>query len=315
MTAKESDLKSLPIVSVVMNCYNSETYLEEALESIQSQGILNFELIFWDNQSTDRSAEIFKRFKDDRFKYFYAPRHTSLGEARNLAVSMAQGKWLAFIDCDDIWSVDKLEAQLAATLKEDGNVGLVYGLFNIKIEDQNNSVQRTSAMYYETIKVVPHGPKDIFEKLLEENSILFSSVLMLRELFTQVGGIDPVLRQLEDYDLLLKVSMCTHAICINKLFVTYRIHTTNNSHFQSELSYQEFNYIFDSLPQTNAVKRAKERNASRLGFIYISNGALVAGMSYIIRNGSIYWVLKRAFQRSYRSLISKFLNIYLLVSR
>nr|MCH9813328.1 glycosyltransferase [Campylobacterota bacterium] len=74
-----------PLVSVVINCYNSDTYLKEAIESVFNQTYQNWEIIFWDNQSTDRSAEIIKSYNDNRIKYFYAPVHTPLGEARNLA--------------------------------------------------------------------------------------------------------------------------------------------------------------------------------------------------------------------------------------
>ena len=58
------------LVSILMNCYNGEKYLREALNSILVQTFQNWELIFWDNQSTDGSARIFKNYKDERFKYF-----------------------------------------------------------------------------------------------------------------------------------------------------------------------------------------------------------------------------------------------------
>ena len=65
-----------PLVSIIMNCYNGETYLIQSIESVLSQTYKNWELIFWDNRSNDKSAEIFKSYKDSRFKYFYAPEHT-----------------------------------------------------------------------------------------------------------------------------------------------------------------------------------------------------------------------------------------------
>ena len=73
-----------PLVSIIMNCYNGETYLYvKVLKSVLSQTYENWELIFWDNRSVDKSAEIFKSYKDKRFKYYYAPQHTFLYEARN----------------------------------------------------------------------------------------------------------------------------------------------------------------------------------------------------------------------------------------
>ena len=69
-------MTSKPLVSILMNCYNGEKFLREAIESVLAQTYNNWELIFWDNQSTDRSAEIFKSYFDKRLKYFYALKHT-----------------------------------------------------------------------------------------------------------------------------------------------------------------------------------------------------------------------------------------------
>ena len=61
-----------PLVSVIMNCYNGEKYLKLAIASIINQKYTNWELIFWDNKSTDNSAKILKKFKDKRIKYFFS---------------------------------------------------------------------------------------------------------------------------------------------------------------------------------------------------------------------------------------------------
>ena len=122
-----------PLVSIIMNCFNGEQYLEEALKSVLDQTYENWELIFWDNRSEDESSDIFKKFKDNRFKYFLSDRHTTLCKARNLAIEKTKGDFLAFIDTDDMWLPNKLEKQIP--LFKDNSVGLVYGnywLFNKK---------------------------------------------------------------------------------------------------------------------------------------------------------------------------------------
>lgn len=108
-----------------MNCYNSETYLAEAIRSVLSQKYQNWELIFWDNQSTDKSAAILKSFKDDRIKYYFAKEHTTLYQARNEALSCCTGKYLAILDCDDIWLPDKLQDQVAV-MESDDEIVLVH---------------------------------------------------------------------------------------------------------------------------------------------------------------------------------------------
>ena len=122
-----------PLVSIIMNCYNGEAYLDEALNSVVNQTYKNWELIFWDNCSTDNSSKIFKKFEDKRFKYFLSKKHTVLYEARNLAIEKISGEFIAFLDTDDIWLTDKLEKQIP--LFADHYVGLVYGncwLYNKK---------------------------------------------------------------------------------------------------------------------------------------------------------------------------------------
>ena len=71
-------------VSIIMNCYNGEKYLHEALSSIISQTYQNWELIFFDNKSTDQSKTIFESFKEPRFFYYLAEEHTKLFKARNV---------------------------------------------------------------------------------------------------------------------------------------------------------------------------------------------------------------------------------------
>ena len=74
-----------PLVSIIMNCYNSDHFLREAIESVYDQTYSNWEIIFWDNASTDSSPEIAKSY-DDRLKYFRNNTTTNLGMARKLAI-------------------------------------------------------------------------------------------------------------------------------------------------------------------------------------------------------------------------------------
>ena len=94
---------NLPLVSIIVNCHNGQEYLYECLKSITKQTYENWELIFWDNHSSDLSSKILKSFKDKRIKYFKSNKFTSLCLARNLAIKKAGGKYITFLDTDDIW--------------------------------------------------------------------------------------------------------------------------------------------------------------------------------------------------------------------
>ena len=104
--------KTQPLVSILMNCFNGEKYLTEAIKSILNQSYKNWELIFWDNQSTDQSAKIFKSFKDKRMKYYYSSKHTHRGGGRAEGYQRLKGDLVAILDTDDIWFPDKLLKQV-----------------------------------------------------------------------------------------------------------------------------------------------------------------------------------------------------------
>ncbi len=98
-------------VSILMNGYNSEKYLKEAIDSIYNQTFKNWEIIFIDNCSTDTTKEIVLSY-DKRIKYFKTYKNIPLGEARNFGLKECKGEYLAFLDTDDIWLKDKLKKQI-----------------------------------------------------------------------------------------------------------------------------------------------------------------------------------------------------------
>ena len=98
-----------PLVSILVNCYNGERYLNQCINSIINQSYKNWELIFWDNCSTDNSSKIIKNYKDKRVKIFKSKTFNRLYKARNLAIKKCKGKYICFLDVDDMWLKKKLE--------------------------------------------------------------------------------------------------------------------------------------------------------------------------------------------------------------
>lgn len=112
-----------PSVSIIMNCLNAEKDLEGALASVSAQTFQNFEIIFWDNGSTDRSEEIARSW-GPRLRYFKSEKTKPLGAARNLAIAQSRGEFIAFLDCDDLWRPEKLARQVEI-FRNNSAVGLV----------------------------------------------------------------------------------------------------------------------------------------------------------------------------------------------
>lgn len=88
--------------SVIINCFNGEKFLKQAIESVYSQTYLDWEIILWDNASTDKTAQIATSY-DQKLRYFRSEETLPLGAARNRAISQAKGEYLAFLDADDYW--------------------------------------------------------------------------------------------------------------------------------------------------------------------------------------------------------------------
>ncbi|GAE35809.1 putative N-acetylgalactosaminyl-diphosphoundecaprenol glucuronosyltransferase [Halalkalibacter akibai JCM 9157] len=104
-----------PLVSIVTPVFNAERFVTETIESVLSQTYSNWELILVDDCSSDRSKEIIQSFqeKDQRIKYVCLETNMGAAVARNTGINKAIGKYLAFLDSDDMWHPDKLEKQVA----------------------------------------------------------------------------------------------------------------------------------------------------------------------------------------------------------
>ena len=98
----------MPKISILMNAYNAELYLEEAINSIYNQTFNDWEIIFIDNCSIDQTCKIAQSY-DNRLKYFKTNENIPLGAARNFGLNFVSGKYLTFLDTDDVWEKKNLK--------------------------------------------------------------------------------------------------------------------------------------------------------------------------------------------------------------
>ena len=229
-----------PLISIVINCFNGEKHLPRAIESVLDQSYNNWELVFWDNKSTDNSSKIFKNYNDERMNYYSAPFHTNLSEARNRAVKKTNGKWISFLDCDDYLAKDKLELQVDIINKNIHNLGLIYGITkSVVMESEINT--RFGKKFQNNISTnLPNG--NIFNRLLINNFIPLSSAMILRSAYFNVGSINNKLTFAEDYDLFLKISKNYNVAFVNQICSYYRVHEKNMSKNHMHVGYVESMY-------------------------------------------------------------------------
>ena len=249
-------LNNYPLVSIIINCYNGQTYLEECIKSVLSQSYKNWEIIFWDNRSEDKSAEIFKSHKDVRFRYYYSDRHTSLYEARNLAIEKSKGELLAFIDTDDLWEQNKLELQVS--LFKDSKISLVYSnLWLLKNNLQNKKIFIN--------KKSPSG--FIYEKLLDEYNVGIITVVFRKSIINNMTKIfDERFSIIGDFDFFLRLSKSYYFHYTETPLAYYRIHDKNFSSIYKEKEMEEFNIWLDENKNNvslKIIKKIKKRNNLR----------------------------------------------------
>ena len=108
------------LVSIIMPSYNTAKYIAETVQSVLAQTYQNWELIIVDDCSTDDTDEVVKPFlRDSRIRYLKNEKNSGAAVSRNRALREAKGKWIAFLDSDDLWMPEKLEKQIAF-MKENG---------------------------------------------------------------------------------------------------------------------------------------------------------------------------------------------------
>ena len=208
-----------------MNCFNGEKYLREAIDSVTEQAYTNWELIFWDNQSTDRSASIVKSYSDPRIKYYYAPTHTLLYEARNYAFEKTRGELIAFLDVDDSWAPEKLQRQVPVF--SDPAVGVSASNYWIdqQLKDKRFLVHK---------KPMPSGK--VLDTLLRYYYVGLVTLIVRRSALPHDNSpFNPLFHIIGDFDLVTRLAAVWDLAYLNKPLATYRIHGDNESIKRQEL--------------------------------------------------------------------------------
>jgi len=243
-----------PLVSIIMNCYNGEEYLPYSIESVIIQNYKNWELIFWDNCSTDNSPNIIKSYSDIRIKYFKSENNTSLGIARNLAILNSKGEYIAFLDTDDIWLPDKLKIQIEIMLLEKG-IGFIYtNYISFWSNGEFVAIDKSKISYQEDFSYLIKNYNVGMSTALVRKSIVDSNNIIFDEKFSLV----------EDYDYFLNITYLSKAYYCADLLVKYRMHANSLTHkFRSgwaEELYELHNKFLDSLDDKDLINYSNELN-------------------------------------------------------
>tara|TARA_B100000963_G_scaffold361351_1_gene396305 strand:+ start:89 stop:1027 length:939 start_codon:yes stop_codon:yes gene_type:complete len=234
----ESKSNKNNLVSVIMNCFNSEKYIELSIKSVLEQTYTNWELIIWDNCSTDNTSKVVEKFNDKRILYFSANKHTSLGFARNEALKRTNGKFISFIDSDDIWLSKKLEIQINF-IEKNKEINFVYS--NHYVIDENGK-----RVFRFDLWKKPIGK--IFHSILRRNNTYILTVLFESSFIKLESNLfDTNLELIEELEFFTRLLRKYNAGYIATPLAEYRVHPNMTTKLKYSKLPDEIDYLVRKL--------------------------------------------------------------------
>ncbi len=214
------------LVSVVINSYNGAKFINKSVHSAINQTYKNLEIIFWDNASTDNSREILDQINDPRLKINYSNKFEKLYSAKNKAVKLCKGEYLAFLDVDDWWEENKLEIQIKEMEKKEcelscSNYWVVNEKKNLKFPAFKNSIIKNN----------------FFDYALKKYFVGMSTLIIKKDIYNKLDyGFDQSFEIIGDYDLVLRLIKKYKIVYINDKLGFYRWHSENLSNKRFKLN-------------------------------------------------------------------------------
>lgn len=208
----------MPTISVIIPTYNRAHLIGESIASVLAQTYTDFELIVVDDGSTDDTEQQVRGFTDPRIIYI-KQENKGRSHARNCALDLARGRYIAFLDSDDLFLPDKLALQVAY-LDSNLHVGMVYTSAYC-IDYSGNALNER---YIASVSGKIYKSIAFFRPV----TITLPTVMARRELFAEVGGFDVKMHRFEDTDMWRRISKVTHIAALPEFTCKLRTHTDNS---------------------------------------------------------------------------------------
>jgi glycosyltransferase involved in cell wall biosynthesis len=200
-----------PFFSIIIPTHNRSQLLGEAIRSVLTQTFEDFELIVVDDHSIDNTREVVTSFSDHRISYKLNDRSRGGAGARNAGILRAEGKWVAFLDDDDIWLPKKLESVYKKIQHADCTVGVVY----------SGSAVYDFVKKRRVIVKIPEKEGWIQSDQLYKNYIdTFSRVVIRNDVLRSVGGLDERFESLQDAELYIRLTSICKVLAVKEI-LTY----------------------------------------------------------------------------------------------
>jgi len=275
----------MPLVSVIINVLNGAATLPEAVESVLAQTFADWELIVWDDCSTDGSADTLNRFTESRIRYVRSEVVVPLGQARQRAIDIARGEWIAFLDQDDIWLPHKLEQQLALA-NDPTEVALIYGR---TVRFYPGGTERD---YDQAHEYAPLPGGTIFTELFTKSCfIAMSSAMFRRSAVGQIGGIPRSINIIPDYYLYTAIARRFPVAAVQEVVCRYRMHPRNTSRVTAVEVHQEalrLMNMWDGAVAPEALEKCRRHHSTELALVEMRDpSTLLRGTWRLCTDGSV----------------------------
>jgi glycosyltransferase involved in cell wall biosynthesis len=235
-------------VSVVVPAYNAGSFIAETLDSVLAQTYRDFEIIVVNDGSTDDTEQVLAGYGNSI--RVIDQENGGSPRARNFGIEQADGDWIAFVDADDLWTPDKLQVQLAGL---EGQRWSHTNSFYVG-SNQGGSVSRSD--------LTPQYGGQVFDKLIVNNFITTSTVIIEKRLLSTLGGFDESLLLLQDWALWIEIAKTEALHYEPRCLAHYRIHPKARSrNAQRLLPYhlRLIDSVFDGIPSADPRARLKAK--------------------------------------------------------
>lgn len=219
------------LVSIILPTYKGEDFILETIKSVLQQSYSEFEIIVVIDGVTDNTEAVISNI-DPRI-HIIKQENKGIAGARNTGLEIAQGKYVCFLDHDDIWHVDKLDIQVGL-FNELPDVGVVYGEFKPWSGGDYDFPQK----HLKGTECVEALSGWIYHRLLETNYVLFSTAIFRKDQLDKVGTFNESLPPADDWDLNVRLSQITKFYKHNDTVTLYRIHENQTSQKLQSVNYE-----------------------------------------------------------------------------
>lgn len=205
-------MKPTSLVSIITPTFNREKYLALAIESVLNQLHDNFELLIIDDGSTDNTRKLVGRYQSDKRIHYFYQNNQGQSVARNTGLREANGKYICFLDSDDLFAPDKLSKQVSF-LEHNPSIPITYS--DEELIDEEGHVFSTHNM--------KRHSGILYEKLLIDNFVSITTIMVRRECFDEMGMFDETIKVADDYELWLRFSTKYEFHYEPQYFAQYRV--------------------------------------------------------------------------------------------